>query len=470
MKKINLDSIKNTYRNHSMLREIQIALDLKEELDNYRPLDAEVESRIMQKFKLDWNYHSNNIEGNALTYGETKALILHGITAQGKSLKDHFEITGHNEAIEWILDVVKGERPLTESFIRQFHKILLKEPYEADAITPDGRPTKKMIQVGEYKSSPNHVKTKTGEIFYFASVEETPALMKELIDWYRSKKDELNPIILASEFHYRFIRIHPFDDGNGRVARLIMNFILIDNDYPPVIIKTEDKENYFSVLRQADSGAIEPFLTYIAENLVASLKLMISGAKGEDIYDAKDALKEFRLLQTEISSKASFNKKDEEKRSELINKYVSNTVFPILERINKSLIPQTGTMLDELNVTRRLFNSTGDEKGRDENIDEGSMLDQGSMLASIREGKFDSFSFELVWRKIKDLPELEVKVIIAISMEVLETGVSIHFAPSQPDFSETILESFKGIVSNEFIEKLHSKLLHSITDQVKKFI
>jgi len=75
------------------------ALNLKEQLDELRPLKKEDELRIMQKFRLDWNYHSNNIEGNSLTYGETKALLLFGITAQGKPLKDHFEITGHNEAV-----------------------------------------------------------------------------------------------------------------------------------------------------------------------------------------------------------------------------------------------------------------------------------------------------------------------------------------------------------------------------------
>src|SRR4051812_15645187 len=91
---------------------------LKEEIDSLRPLDKEQEARIMQKSRLDWNYHSNHLEGNSLTFGETKALILHGITAQGKPLKDHFEITGHDEAIKWIDDVLKDNTPLTEHFIR----------------------------------------------------------------------------------------------------------------------------------------------------------------------------------------------------------------------------------------------------------------------------------------------------------------------------------------------------------------
>lgn len=92
------------------------AHELKKELDSLRPLNAEQEQRIMQKFRLDWNYHSNNLEGNSLTYGETKALILFNITAQGKPLKDHFEMTGRNEAILWVEEVVKNERPLSQAF------------------------------------------------------------------------------------------------------------------------------------------------------------------------------------------------------------------------------------------------------------------------------------------------------------------------------------------------------------------
>lgn len=113
------------------------AITLKNELDQLHPIPKEREEIIMQKFRLDWNYHSNNLEGNSLTFGETKALILFGITAQGKPLKDHFEITGHDKAIKWVMDVVKGEYPLNENFIRELHTLLLKEPYEVDAITPD---------------------------------------------------------------------------------------------------------------------------------------------------------------------------------------------------------------------------------------------------------------------------------------------------------------------------------------------
>jgi Fic family protein len=278
------------------------AVALKSELDALRPINKEQEDRIIQKFRLDWNYHSNHLEGNSLTYGETKALILFGITAQGKPLKDHFEITGHNEAINWVMDVVKGDYPLTENFIRELHALLLKESYEVDAITPDGKPTKKRINVGSYKTSANHVQTKTGEIFYFATPEETPAKMHDLLVWYNEKiaEAQFNPILLASEFHYKFIRIHPFDDGNGRTARILMNFILMKYDYPPVIIKTEDKANYFGVLQLADAGNIEAFIEYIAENLMHSLQIMIAGANGEDMEQLEDISNKIKALEQKI--------------------------------------------------------------------------------------------------------------------------------------------------------------------------
>jgi Fic family protein len=283
------------------MENITKALELKSNLDKLRPIDNERESRIMQKFRLDWNYHSNHLEGNKLTYGETKALILFGITAQGKPLKDHFEITGHNQAINWVIDLVKGDYPLTENFIRELHTLLLKEPYEVDAITPDGKPTKKKISVGSYKTSANHVKTKTGEIFYFATPEETPAKMYDLLSWYNEKiKEDFNPILLAAEFHYKFIRIHPFDDGNGRTARILMNFILMKFGYPPTIIKTEEKDNYFDVLQMADAGNIEAFLEYIAKNLVRSLEIMIAGANGEDIEKDDYVEEKIRELEEKI--------------------------------------------------------------------------------------------------------------------------------------------------------------------------
>lgn len=319
-----------------IMTNIEKSIKLKNELNSLRPLKKEDELRIMQKFRLDWNYHSNNLEGNTLTYGETKALILFGITAQGKPLKDHFEVTGHDEAIKWVMSITTQERPITENFIRELHKLILKESYEVDAITPEGLPTKKKVNVGVYKTEPNHVKTKTGEIFRFATPEETPAMMNELVTWFRNKTEErdINPILLASEFHYKYIRIHPFDDGNGRTARILMNFILMQFGFPPVIIKTDDKENYFAALRQADAGLIEPFIEYIAQNLNRSLEIMISGAKGKSIDEPDDLEKEIALLDQKLKSVAQPIEvvKNKESILNIYNNSVSNLAEKFIEK------------------------------------------------------------------------------------------------------------------------------------------
>ena len=319
-----------------MSNSLKNCIELKEELDQLRPLSSDDEQRIMQKFRLDWNYHSNHLEGNSLSYGETKALILFGITAQGKPLKDHFEITGHNEAINWILEVVDQGRPLTENFIRELHKLILKEPYEIDTVSPDGLPTKKTINVGSYKTSPNHVKTVTGEIFRFATPEETPVKMHDLVKSYneKSKEEGVNPIILAARFHYDYIRIHPFDDGNGRTARILMNFILLSFKYPPVIVKTEDKHNYFAALRQADAGLLPEFIDYIGSNLEESLKIMISGAKGESVEDEDDIDKELALLEQEVRASSQLGVKRQKK---ILEQFYKSTVLPLfLNFENKS--------------------------------------------------------------------------------------------------------------------------------------
>jgi hypothetical protein len=129
--------------------------------------------------------------------------------------------------------------------------------------------------------------------------------MNDLMDWYNLQKEdkEVEPIIFAAEFHYRFILIHPFDDGNGRMARLLMNFILMQYGLPPVVVRTDDKENYFNVLQQADAGIHTPFIEYMAKGLLRSLEVMVKGAKGESIEEPNDIAKEIALLKQSLKQK-----------------------------------------------------------------------------------------------------------------------------------------------------------------------
>ena len=312
------------------------AKEMKSQLDALRPLSPDMEKRIFDKLRLDWNYHSNHMEGNSLTYGETKMLLMYWITSNGKPLKDAIEMKWHNEALKWVLDIVYDEYPLSETFIRELNKMVLGDPYEVDAITPDGKPTKKRISPWEYKKEPNSVLTKTGEIFRFAEPFETPAKMHDLIDWFRTERQNqnLDPILFAIEFHYRFIRIHPFDDGNGRTVRILMNFILMQYGYPPAIIRTDMKEWYLAALEQADTWDLWTFFEYVTREVIRSLDVMLRWAHGEDIDDEDDLDKEIRLLKGEISGE---NKHKFGSKKEKIEYILWNTIIPFIQYIFWSL-------------------------------------------------------------------------------------------------------------------------------------
>ncbi len=271
---------------------------LKAELDALRPLPSDVVGRVEQKLRIESNYHSNAIEGNSLTLGETRSLILHGLTAHGKSMRDHLDIEGHDEAVKAIEHADDDKEVLNEVFIRNLHRKLLKEPYEIDAQTPDGRPTKRLITIGNYKTQPNNVRTSTGEIYYFTPPDQVKPAMSDLMDWYRKAESQgEHPIVIAATFHYRFVRIHPFDDGNGRMARLLMNMILIVHGYAVAIIPVQKRNRYIDFLERADkSEDLAEFISYVAGCCEHTLNLHLRAARGEDIEDAEDIDKEIALF------------------------------------------------------------------------------------------------------------------------------------------------------------------------------
>ena len=322
----------------SKLELIQEIDQLKAAVDSHRPISKEIQDRIFQKFRLDWNYNSNAIEGNKLTYGETVALLMHGVTAKGKPLKDHMDVKGHNEGINLLLDIVKSERDFTQHDIRSLHEIILVEAYSSKTITPEGIPATRKINIGQYKTTPNHVKTPTGEMHYYASPAETPALMDELMVWYETakKNDNIHPFIIASLFHHRFVSIHPFDDGNGRMTRLLMNLILMRNQYPLIVVPMKLREEYYGVLSQADVNEFEPLVEYFGKLLKHSLEIQLKGVKGEDISESDDIDKEIELFVKKYSSENIIKEKKTEKNFlEIINTSIKPLFKEFIKKCEK---------------------------------------------------------------------------------------------------------------------------------------
>ena len=233
-------------------KKLQAVLD---EWQRLLPLSEEDRNRLRRRFTVDFNYNSNHLEGNTLTYGQTEILLLFGKVIGEAELKDVQDMTASNVALK-MMEEESGVKdiPLTQNFISTLHRTLLREDYTVYRSLPGGVQTSYVVHAGQYKTRPNSVITRYGDRFEYASPEETPALMAGLVDWYNQAEQEgvLTPAELAIMFHYRYIRIHPFEDGNGRIARMMVNYILARHGYPMVVVRSRSKKEYLEALHRAD--------------------------------------------------------------------------------------------------------------------------------------------------------------------------------------------------------------------------
>jgi len=186
---------------------------------------------------LELTYTSNAIEGNTLTAAETTLVVEHGITIGGKPLRDHLEAIDHYDAIRWVRQTARPGDAVTEMDVRTLHRLVMLRS------DPDG--------AGRYADQGRYVLTDGGR-YAFPSPAEVPALMGDLMAWLR---DALDTPATAMAAHRRLVGIHPFNDGNGRTARLLMNLVLIRGGYPPVAVRPQDRPGYIAALQAEDGGA-----------------------------------------------------------------------------------------------------------------------------------------------------------------------------------------------------------------------
>ncbi|AVX19354.1 MULTISPECIES: Fic family protein [Carboxydocella] len=231
----------------------------KRMLDAKRPLPASTVKSLREHILVEWTYNSNAIEGNTLTIYETK-VVLEGITIGGKSLKEHLEVINHKDAILYLEELVDKDAPLTEWEIKNIHRLVLKNIDDANA----GVYRKENVIISGAKHRPPQ---------HFLVKEQ----MENLIKQYQGEWRNLHPIERAALLHGEFVKIHPFVDGNGRTARLLLNFELMKASYPPVIIKKERRAEYYDSLDNAHiSGDYRDFISLVASCVEESLDLWLS--------------------------------------------------------------------------------------------------------------------------------------------------------------------------------------------------
>jgi Fic family protein len=311
--------------------------ELRKALKDLQPLKTEVKILVEEKFRLEFNYNSNHIEGNTLTYGETELLLKFGQVDGNHDFQELQEMQAHNVAFQMIEnEAMDLERPLTESFIRSLNGTLLVKPYWKDAITQEGKATRKQILPGVYKTTPNSVILNNGTIFNYTSPNEVSNEMAALVDWFNKNEELEDPLIIAATLHYKFVRIHPFDDGNGRTARLLMNYVLLKFGFPVVVIKSEEKRDYLSALNKADVGDLQYFIDYIGNQLIWSLDITIKAAQGESIDEIGDIEKELALLRRKISVLP--NEFDQKKSVAMVKETMRLSIFPLFQEMETFVI------------------------------------------------------------------------------------------------------------------------------------
>ena len=235
---------------------------LKMRLDALRPLPKHTVKSLHDKLVLDWTYNSNAIEGNTLTLKETK-VVLEGITVGGKSIREHSEAINHKEAIDFVEDIVSRKEPLSESLIKSIHHLVLKTIDDENA--GEYRQQSVVIAGAEHRP-PDHIRA--------------PYLMQQLVENYN--KRILHPVESAARLHVDFVKIHPFVDGNGRTARLLMNFELMQNGFLPVVIQVKDRLAYYEALDTAHTrNDYSLFIKMVVNEEISILRIYLGLISGE---------------------------------------------------------------------------------------------------------------------------------------------------------------------------------------------
>ncbi|KKP68626.1 MAG: Filamentation induced by cAMP protein Fic [Candidatus Moranbacteria bacterium GW2011_GWE1_35_17] len=257
-------------------------------LNSFRPLPVSAVKKLKEQFEVEMTYNSNAIEGNSLTLKETYLVINEGLTIKGKPLKDHLEAKNHQEALEYLYDMVDSNKKNTfsENLIRSLNQIVQQNIDKEWA----GRYRNSAVIIGGADHRPPEAL-------------EIPKMMSNLIDWVGDNKKKMHPVELASILHHKLVYIHPFFDGNGRTSRLAMNIILMQAGFPLVIVMKNDRKRYYKTLSLADKGDYALFVNFIGRaverTLDIYLKILAPSRKGNEKF----------ISLAELAKKSKFTEK-----------------------------------------------------------------------------------------------------------------------------------------------------------------
>lgn len=239
--------------------------NLKNELDALSSLKKELLDSIKTMYDVELTYNSNAIDGSSLDFVVTKMILIDGIVVSGKTIKEMLYTINHKSAIDYVEETAKRKtKSIKQADVLAIHKILLRGIDDTNA--------------GHYRDYNNNIGHKENRNRF-----TTQNLMDNFYLWLKENKN-MHPVLLATEAHYRFISIHPFIDGNGRCARLLMNLILIQNGYPPAVIKMSKRREYIDAVQKADNKNMNDFYNFVADAELESLELCLETVNKDIIW------------------------------------------------------------------------------------------------------------------------------------------------------------------------------------------
>ena len=258
---------------YGFLMKYDSLIQKKRRLDESRPFSPEVLNNLERWFLIELTYTSNALEGNTLTRLETAVVVEKGLTVGGKTLAEHLEATSHAAALRKVLEIARSPvSTLTEHIILDLQAMILRGIDDANA--------------GRYRSISVRI---SGSRVLLPNPAKVAGLMSDFFNDLMSMASS-HPVEIAAEAHYRLVTIHPFIDGNGRTARLLMNLILLQNGYPPALIRTRDRVPYLKSLEKAQlGGSNEDYLKIISRSVERSFAIYFQALGGEGQKEVIDS-------------------------------------------------------------------------------------------------------------------------------------------------------------------------------------
>lgn len=257
-------------------------------------------AKLEKKWELDLVYN-HHLDDPHITDIHQKEIWID--PEEGHTTLHFTTIEAHLEAFKRVRAwAAVKERRLSEADILHLNKLILLKPYWKEAITADGQPAERLVTPGVYKAESNSVRHPNGHMFEYATPNETPRLMAEMVQWLANEEDQsnLHPVVIAALLHYTFIYIHPFDDGNGRTCRLLINYVLMKYGYPPVFIQDTNRDSYLEAIRTALAGDMDAFVRFLSVQLRDALLHMRSGATLGHFDLPGDFVKKLALLKLQL--------------------------------------------------------------------------------------------------------------------------------------------------------------------------